>query len=81
MDKRGFKKSSGVNVDKFKGHSTRHAATSAALRMGVTIETIRNAAGWSEKSLTFWKFYNKPIVSAKEQSFTNYINDIINNKK
>lgn len=66
----------GVNIEKFKGHSTRHAATSAALRTGINIEAIRNAAGWSQKSHTFCKFYNKPINDANEHSFADYINRI-----
>nr|CAI5824616.1 unnamed protein product [Callosobruchus analis] len=35
--------------EKFKAHSTRHAATSAALIVGSSIESIRNAAGWTQK--------------------------------
>lgn len=63
---------SDINTDKFKGHSTRHAAASAALRSGINIEIIRNSAGWSEKSNTFCKFYNRP-VNVKHATFSSYI--------
>lgn len=54
-------KNSGINVKTFSGHSVRHAATSAAFRSGVNINTIKNTAGWSEGSEVFFKFYNRPI--------------------
>lgn len=54
---------SGVDTTKFSTHSTRHASTSAAFRAGVNIETIRKTAGWSSKSETFNKFYNRPITN------------------
>lgn len=55
-------KQSGINTNEFTAHSTRHAATSTALQRGVDISTIRNTAGWSERSSVFAKFYNRPIV-------------------
>lgn len=54
---------SGIDTNVFKGYSTRHAATSAAVRAGLNIEIIRKTAGWSEKSLVFNKFYNKPLLN------------------
>lgn len=62
---------SGIDVKKFKAHSTRSAASSAALRVGTSTDTIRKAAGWSHKSQTFNKFYNKPLCS--NDFFANYI--------
>lgn len=53
---------SGVDTNKFKAQSTRHAATSAAARKGVSFDTIRRAAGWSENSRTFAQFYNRPLI-------------------
>lgn len=53
---------SGVDVGVFSAHSTRHASTSAAASAGVSIDTIRKTAGWSSSSLTFAKFYNRPVV-------------------
>lgn len=51
----------GVDTTVFSAHSTRHASTSAAASAGVCIDTIRKTAGWSNSSLTFAKFYNRPI--------------------
>lgn len=59
---------SGINTDIFSAHSTRHAASSAAKRNGVSLDVIRKAAGWTEKSKTFAKFYDREIV-ANQESF------------
>lgn len=53
---------SGVNVTIFSAHSTRHASTSAAASAGVCIDTIRKTAGWSTSSMTFARFYNRPVT-------------------
>lgn len=53
---------SGIDISIFKSHSTRHAATSAAFRAGVNINTIKNTAGWSKASQVFNTFYNKTIT-------------------
>lgn len=45
----------------YTAHSTRHASTSKALRSGVNLNMIKNAAGWSENSSTFARSYNRPI--------------------
>lgn len=55
-------KRSGLDTDQFSAHSTRHASTSAAARRGVSYDTIRIAAGWTQKSSTFALFYNRPII-------------------
>lgn len=60
---RTFLVNSGIN-NKFKAQSTRHAATSKALKKGVDLSIIKSTAGWSKDSLTFAKFYNRPIVKA-----------------
>lgn len=52
---------SGVDVEQFGAHSVRHAATSAAHRAGVSIDTIKRTAGWTGTSNTFFKFYNRPL--------------------
>lgn len=57
---------SGVNTDIFTAHSTRHASTSAGFNQGLSLETIRKAAGWSESSQVFARFYNRQVV-AEEQ--------------
>ncbi|XP_015606699.1 uncharacterized protein LOC107273237 [Cephus cinctus] len=56
-------KRAGIKMDKFTAYSTRHAASSAALRNGVDIGTIRKTAGWSDNSKTFANFYNRPILT------------------
>ncbi|XP_046629486.1 uncharacterized protein LOC124309692 [Neodiprion virginianus] len=53
---------SGIDTNTFGSHSTRHAVTSAAHRRGVDIETIQKAAGWTEKSRVFARFYNRPLI-------------------
>lgn len=54
---------SGIDTTKFTAHSTRHASTSKASECGINIEVIRKAAGWTTNSLTFARFYQRPIVS------------------
>ncbi|KAI8428911.1 hypothetical protein MSG28_007543, partial [Choristoneura fumiferana] len=51
---------SGVDVTVFSAHSTRHAATSPAARAGVGVAAIRRAAGWTDNSTSFARFYNRP---------------------
>lgn len=53
---------SGIDINIFSAHSTRHAATSKANSAGVNIDVIRSTAGWSKNSSTFAKFYNRQIV-------------------
>lgn len=62
---------SGIDISLFKAHSTRHAATSAAARNGVSFDAIRLSAGWSEKSKTFANFYQRPLST--NQSFAQTI--------
>lgn len=52
-------------TEEFAPHSLRHASTSTAFRRGVNISLIKNLAGWSEKSTSFDRFYNRPIISNK----------------
>lgn len=56
---------SGIDTKIFTAHSTRHAATSAAARNGINIETIRKTAGWTEKSTVFTRFYNRPLAASR----------------
>lgn len=55
-------RASGIDVNTFSAHSTRHAATSSAAKEGVNIETIRKMAGWTSGSNMFAKHYNRPLV-------------------
>lgn len=57
---------SGLDTKIFSAHSTRHASTSAAKRKRVSIDVIKNTAGWTSNSQTFAKFYDRPIVTDKE---------------
>lgn len=54
---------SGLDVSTFTAHSARHAATSAAARKGVNIDTIKRSAGWTEKSKVFANFYHRPLTT------------------
>lgn len=53
---------SGVDTSIFGAHSTRHAATTTANKIGVSIDVIRKTAGWSSTSGTFARFYNRETV-------------------
>lgn len=53
---------SGIDTNTFRAHSTRHAATSAAGRAGISVDVIRKTAGWSQQSAVFANFYNRPVV-------------------
>ncbi|XP_061707802.1 uncharacterized protein LOC133518191 [Cydia pomonella] len=59
----------GVDVSTFGAHSTRHASTSAARAAGVSIEVIRKAAGWTAKSQTFSKYYDRPLKDGNNDEF------------
>lgn len=52
---------SGIDMTVFSAHSVRHAATSAASRAGVSVDTIRRTAGWTSASTSFARFYNRPL--------------------
>lgn len=46
-------KDSGIDTAIFSSHSTRHAASSQALKQGLTVDNILKAVGWSANSMTF----------------------------
>ncbi|XP_047027863.1 uncharacterized protein LOC124635941 [Helicoverpa zea] len=69
---------SGVDVNIFTAHSTRHASTSAASRSGVSIDVIKQTAGWAGNSLCFAKFYNRPLINDDTNFY--FAEAIINNK-
>ena len=52
----------GLDVETFRPHSTRSAATSKAKQACVPIQDILKHAGWSNER-TFDRFYNKPVVT------------------
>jgi integrase len=55
-------KMSNIDIKSFGAHSTRAASMSKAATIGVPVDEILCAAGWTNAE-TFAKFYNKPIVS------------------
>lgn len=63
-------KQSGINTDIFSAHSVRNSATSAARRKGVSLDLIKITAGWSQKSATFARFYNRTVVNDNEFAFS-----------
>ncbi|KAI8437596.1 hypothetical protein MSG28_011870 [Choristoneura fumiferana] len=67
---------SGVDVAAFGAHSTRHASTSAAAAAGVSVDTIRKTASWTNNSQAFAKFYHRQIID--EGSFARAVCHISN---
>ena len=53
-------KEAGIDTSKYKGHSTRGAATSAACRLGVPLNMILKRASWRSAD-SFARFYNKRL--------------------
>ena len=53
----------GIDSQVFKAHSTRGAATSAALRAGISIPEIVRLADWTSET-TFKTFYYRPVWNA-----------------
>jgi hypothetical protein len=63
-------KAAGINVDIFRPHSTRSAATYATKAAGVPIDDTLKTAGWRTSSV-FIKFYDKPLALVVADSFAN----------
>lgn len=63
-------KNAGIDTQRFKAHSTRAAATSAAVLRKVPVSDILATAGWAGEK-TFQKFYRKPVLAG--QSFTDAV--------
>ena len=65
------------NIDEqFTGYSTRHASTSKAFTRGLDVNIIKKAAGWSQSSKVFMKFYNRQIINTEE----NFAEKVCNSK-
>lgn len=47
--------------EEYTAYSTRHASSTAALKKGINLDIIKKVSGWSERSMTFFKFYNRPV--------------------
>jgi hypothetical protein len=56
---------SGIDISKFKGHSTSAADVSASDRAGGPIKDFMSAAGWSSNN-TFAKFVKKSVQTGNE---------------
>lgn len=69
----------GIDVSIFTAHSTRHAATSKAHKLGVNLDTIRQAAGWTGSSQVFGKFYNRVIINKDNSDANDFGNHILSN--
>lgn len=65
--------SCGIDVSVFTAHSTRHAATSKAHKLGVNLDLIRKTAGWTGTSQVFGKFYNRIIMDNDSNDFGSLI--------
>lgn len=65
---------SGLDTETFSAHSTRHASTSAAKRLGVDVEMIRKTEGWTKSSETFARFYNREVLPDREQFALSILN-------
>ena len=52
--------SSGIDINRFKSHSTRSASTSKAKLVGIPLSQILSVAGWSSDK-TFSQYYEKPM--------------------
>lgn len=59
---------SGIDVDKYKTHSTRGAVASKAKQSGVPLQEILKVAGWAS-GRTFAQFYDKPLHCETQESF------------
>lgn len=68
---------SGIDTLSYSGYSVKHASVSSAKRKGVNVEVIRQTAGWSEKSNTFGKFYNRPLRDTEN----NFLSSVLNISK
>ena len=62
----------GIDIDIFKPHSTRAAATSAAHRQGVPMADILSTADWASQAV-FARFYNKPLQHRSDKQFADAI--------
>lgn len=65
-------RAAGIDTSRYGAHSTRAAATSAALTSGININTLMRQASWKNAN-TFAKHYNKPIEDPLESVTYNII--------
>ena len=58
----------GIDLSKFKAHSTRSAAVSSVLLAGLSVDEIAKLGDWSN-ARTFYKYYKKAVDSSSHESF------------
>ena len=68
-------KQAGVDVSKYKGHSTRGASTSAAKRLGIPVNLILKQASW-KSAQSFAKYYDKEIEKDTARMANTLLNDV-----
>ena len=61
-----------AGIHDFTAYTARHAATSAASRANVPLNTILQSASWVRES-TFSRFYNRPLLENPPMEETNFI--------
>ena len=66
-------KAAGIDMKMFTPHSIRAAAANAALRHGVSLDTIFKTAGWTQEN-TFRKYYEKPIAKHAGHNISSLLN-------
>ena len=64
-----------IDTSIFSPHSTRSAASSAAKKGRVPIDTILKTGGWRSIK-TFARFYDKEIVERKDDSALNILDNV-----
>ena len=69
----------GIDTSTFTAHSSRSAATSAALSRNMPINSILSAAGWSSESV-FLRFYNRSTNATKKPGLSQSLLDSYLNK-
>ena len=57
---------SGIDMDLFKPHSTRHGSSTATFNASVSLDEILKKAGWSSAT-TFKRFYLKHVVDVNSE--------------
>ena len=63
----------GIDIEKYKPHSCRHASSSDMIKKGVPLDKVLKTAGWSSAS-TFYKFYNRKCESTcSQKSILDYV--------
>lgn len=70
-------KECGIDTGVFTAYSTRHASTSAAKRSGISVDLIKQTAGWTKKSKVFADFHHLNLTEDK----TEYANTLLSKKK